>query len=300
MSSPHSQYRPPFTVSSLRLLSAALLLSLFSFSCKGKKKATATTTTTANGCSLENKGPRTLSSDMKKSEFRFTWLSAHLDCDYKDDSTSQKFDMNLRMKRDSAIWLNITDATIGVRVARALITTDSVKFVKYLGETQCFQGDFAYISRMLNTEVDFEMLQAVLIGNSATFYEEDEKLHVLTDQERCAYILSTVRKRKLRRALEGQKPLNEPLQNITLDPKSFKILVNLFRDFETNRTFEASYSDFGPVDSVQFAHKEVFTIADTRKRAVIEAVFSKVNTTKALTFPFSIPDDCVPVQIKQH
>lgn len=282
------------------LVLSPLFLLLFS-ACKSRKPAQSTTqTTNTGGCGLENKGPRTLSADMKKGEFKFTWLSAHLDCEFKNDSSEQKFDVNLRMKRDSAIWLNITDPVIGIKVARVMITADSVKFVNYLASpNQCFQGDFAYISRLLNTELDFEMIQSILIGNSASFYEEDEKLHSSINQQTCLYQLSTTRKRRTRKAMEGQRTLNEPLQVLSIDPASLKIMHILFRDFEANRTFDADYTEFETIDSMKIAQKITYTVADQRKKAVMNMKFSKVNTQKTLTFPFSIPDDCVPVQIKQ-
>lgn len=301
MSNPAVQYRPFLPVYLLRLLVLSPLLLALLSSCKSRKNTQATAeATNTGGCGLENKSAKTLMAEMKKGEFRFTWLAAHLDCNFKGDSSDQSFDVNLRMKRDSAIWLNITDPVIGISVARVLITVDSVKFVnKIASPNQCFQGDYAYISRLLNTELDFEMIQSILIGNSVSFYEEDEKLHGSINQQSCQYLLSTTRKRRTRKALEGTRSLNDPLQVLTLDPQSHKILHILFRDFESNRTFDADYSEFEATDSLTMARKTVYNISDGQKKAVLSVRYSRVNTQKELTFPFSIPDDCVPVQIKR-
>lgn len=300
MSRPRTQYPLHHRVS---LVPALLLLTvlLVAESCRSKKQAEGTTVVNPpNNCGLENKNARTLSAEMKQKEFSFTSLSAKLDCEAHMDSTEQKFDVNLRIKRDSMIWLNITDPVLGIRVARAIITPDSVKFVNFFSNpNKCFQGDFAYISKMLNTDLDYDIIQAILVGNSVAFYEEDEKLHASIDQAKCNYILSTVRKRRLRKTMEGQREPKEPLQNITIDPKSRKILEVLFRDFENNRNFNAYYSEFEPVDSVAFPHKAVFTISDAAKKGSIDVKYGKVTTNKQLTFPFSIPDDCEPIQFRQ-
>lgn len=300
MSKLQMQYPLRLRVSSVPALILLTVL-LAAGSCRSKKQVEGNTvTTTPNNCGLENKNARTLSAEMKGKEFSFTSLSAKLDCEAHMDSTDQKFDVNLRIKRDSIIWLNITDPVLGIRVARAIITPDSVKFVNFFSNpNKCFQGDFAYISKMLNTDLDYDIIQAILVGNSVAFYEEDEKLHASVDQAKCNYILSTVRKRRLRKAMEGQREPKEPLQNITIDPKSMKIMEVLFRDFENNRNFNALYSEFEPVDSVAFPHKAVFTISDAAKKASIDVKYGKVTTNKQLTFPFSIPDDCEPIQFRQ-
>ncbi len=300
MSKSHTQYPLRMRVS---LVPALLLLTvlLAAESCRSKKQVEGTTVvTTPDNCGLANKNARTLSAEMKQKEFSFTSLSAKLDCEAHMDSSEQKFDVNLRIKRDSMIWLNITDPVLGIRVARAIITPDSVKFVNFFSNpNKCFQGDFAYISKMLNTDLDYDIIQAILVGNSVAFYEEDEKLHASVDQAKCNYILSTVRKRRLRKTMEGQREPKEPLQNITIDPKSMKIMEVLFRDFENNRNFNALYSEFEPVDSVAFPHKAVFTISDAAKKGSIDVKYGKVTTNKQLTFPFSIPDDCEPIQFRQ-
>jgi|GEM_PF-410259 len=294
-----TQYPAPARVPLARNLLLVLFIS-FALSCKTKRR-TQDTPIPASTCTLDHKKPRVLLNDMKKGEFRFTWLSAKIDCEAKFDSSDQKFDVNLRMKRDSAIWLNITDQLLGIGVARALITQDSVKFVNKLANpNECFQGDFAYISQLLNTELDFEMIQAILVGNSAAFYEDDDKLHSLIDHSNCTHMLSTIRKRRLRKVSEGQRPLKEPLQNINVDASTLKILRILFRDDETNRSFQANYGGFEAVDSLQFPHKNSFVMSDARKKASIEMRYSKVNISKPLTFPFSLPDDCVPLPKKQN
>lgn len=301
MSRSFGQYRAPRRV----YIAPAMLLLVAAISalpgCRSKKHIEGpVTTTTTNNCGLDNKNARSLSAEMKKKEFSFTTLSAKLDCEAHLDSSDQKFDVNLRIKRDSMIWLNITDPVMGIRVARAIITPDSVKFVNFFSNpNKCFQGDFAYISKMLNTDLDFDIIQAILVGNSVAFYEEDEKLHASIDQAKCNYILSTVRKRRLRRTMEGQREPKEPLQNISLDPNSMKIMEVLFKDFENNRNFNANYSEFETVDSTAFPHKAVFTISDAAKKASIDVKYGKVTTNKQLSFPFSIPDDCEPIQFRQ-
>jgi hypothetical protein len=223
-----------------------------------------------------------------------------IDCEAQIDSSHQNFDMTVRIRKDSVIWLNITDPVLGITVARALITVDSVKFVKFISKNECFTGDFAYINKMLHADLDFEILQSLFVGNSATFYEEDEKLKASVNDQ-CQYLLSTIRHRRIRRAEEGQgRPLNEPYETIALDSSSYKIMSILFKDFTANRSFGAVYSDFTAVGDPQqqFPQQADFTVS-AEKSASVNMRYKKVTLNKNYDYPFSIPDDCEPIQIKE-
>lgn len=287
-------------------LTLALILSspVFLSSCKKKRNKNATpaadTTGLSGPCKLDHRAPRPIIADMRKSEFHFNWLTAKITCEAYDDSSRVAFDVNLRMRKDSVIWMNVM-GPLNIKIARILITKDSVKFIQFQDGTlgaqpKCFQGDFALLTEMLGTDVDFDMMQSLLVGNSVSFYEEDEKLRASINQSNCWYTLSTVRKRKLKRVLEGQKPPQDPLQTINLDPTTYKILNIFFLD-EQSRTFKADYSNFTTLDSMQFPYKAEFFARGLAKSAGLMLEYTKVTLNKPTDFPFSIPDDCVPIII---
>jgi hypothetical protein len=272
-------------------------------SCKGKKNqqvSQGSDSLTTGNCKIDRHLPRQLISDMRKSEFRFEWLSAKLDCEASDDSSKVNFDVTVRIRKDSVIWMMITDPVMGIQVARVLITKDSVKFIQKLPKEQCFRGDFALLSNLLQNEVDYDMIQSLLIGNSASFYEEDEKLNSSINKTECNYILSTIRKRKLNKVLSNpQTPPPDPLQTITLDPVSFKIMKILFIDAQ-NRTFTANYSEFSPEDSLMFPHKALYFARGAQKSARLDVTYKRIKLNQPLEFPFNFPDDCQPILIQEQ
>lgn len=121
------------------------------------------------------KSTRTLIANLKKNEFKFSFLSAKFTTEAFIDSNTISFNVNLRMQKDSAIWMTINLPLIGIEVARVMITKDSVKFVNRANSSY-FVGDYNYINKLLRSELDFLMIQALLVGNSIDFYEEDDKL----------------------------------------------------------------------------------------------------------------------------
>ena len=189
------------------------------------------------------KSPKVLASLLRQSEFNFSTLSAKFSCDAVIDSNKNSFNVAMRIKKDSAIWMSISPA-LGIEVARALITKDSVKFIDRI-HTTYFAGDFNYISKMLHTELDYEIIQSLLIGNSVEFYDDDERLRSGAVRDSNQYTLSTIRKRKLKKVLEGNKETKEPLQSIWMENGTYKIRRILFHDFNTNREFDAFFDKFG-------------------------------------------------------
>lgn len=275
-------------------------------SCKKKKKNKlhSPADTTATGpCKMDFKTPRTLVSEMRKSEFRFEWMTAKINCSAYDDSSRADFEVNLRMRKDSVIWMNVL-GPLNIKIARVLITKDSVKFVQYQDGTlgaqpKCFQGDFALLSSMLQTDVDYDMMQSLLIGNSVSFYEEDEKLRASVNQGECRYTLSTIRKRKLKKVLEGQKQVQDPLQTISLNPNGFKIMNIFFLD-EQSRAFRASYSSFAPLESMVFPYRADFFAKGLTRSAGMNIEYTSIKLNKPTDFPFSIPGDCAPILIPSN
>jgi hypothetical protein len=269
------------------LLTLSLVLISFS-SCKQQRKITLN-----NGkCILDFKNARTLTANLKSSQFRFDRLNAKLSADATIDSSSNSFTISLRMKKDSVIWMSLSK--LGIEGARALITKDSVRFINRLS-SKYFKGDFTYISKLLNADLDFEILQSLLVGNSVEFYDEDEKLKPGVDN--CQYTLGTIRKHKLRKVGKG-KELKEPVQSISMIPETFKIARILFYEFNPERSFDARFAGYENV-SEQLFPMEMNYIIKAQKNVSIYMKYTKVVLEEDQSFPFKIPDNYEQITYKE-
>lgn len=273
-----------------RAVCLLLFISITQYSCKSNKKITLN-----NGkCLLDFKNARTLSNNLKAKEFKFNRLNAKLTADAEIDSASTSFTVTLRMKKDSIIWMSISK--LGIEGARVLITKDSVKLLNRIKNTY-FVGDFAYLSKLLSTDLDFEMMQSILIGNSVEFYDEDEKIKPGIDD--CQYTLGTIRKNKLRKVMEKGKELKEPAQSIYMIPETFKISRILFYEFAPDRSFDVRYSDYEQKDSVQLFPMKMNCTIRAQKNVKIDIAYTKIILNEEQTFPFKIPDNYEPASIKE-
>src|SRR5437870_9115346 len=108
---------------SLRVFIFLLIATSFLFSCHTTKKVT----DAPLPVKLKGDNVIELFDSMMAHQFDFTWLSAKADVEYTDrNNETTTFDVNVRMKKDSAIWISITPL-LGIEVARVLVTPDSMR-----------------------------------------------------------------------------------------------------------------------------------------------------------------------------
>lgn len=273
-------------------------------SCKSRRKTqkensnVAAIDTTGDRCRLDFKSARTLIKHIKESELNYNWMFAKANVESLIDGKEESFDIKVRIRKDSAMLVSI-QYLLGIEIAKVLITRDSVKMVVY-PKKQYFKGDFNYINDILHADLDFDLLQAVLFGNSADFSDEEEKLKPVTDRQNCHYILSTERRRKFRRINQGQAEPKKSLQAMTLDPATFKIIKNEFVDVESNRMFTAYYEKYSPPTDSVYAprHVNIDILAEKKVSLKIDYVRMEKNTPQKLNL--NIPAKYEPIQVKKQ
>lgn len=269
------------SVKRIRYIHLLLIINFFFISsCKQKEKIVKT----PSKCNLVFKGSKFLTMSHKANEFRFNQLNAKLNAEAVIDSSFNSFTISLRIQKDSIIWMSISK--MGIEGARALITTDSVFFMNRIDKTY-FKGDFSYLSQLLNTQLDYELLQSLLVGNSVAYYDEEEKIKA--GISKCQYLLGTIRKHKLRRVIQKGKELKEPAQSIYIEPTTYKIVRILFHEFNPERNFGASFTDFTKVDSSQTFPFHIDYQIRAQKDIDITIDYAKIRLNEKLSFPFRIP-----------
>jgi hypothetical protein len=271
--------------------------------CKSKRKlkkenqVASSVDTTGDRCKLDFKNAKALTKYIKENELTYTWMYAKANVESVIDGKEESFDIKVRIRKDSAMLVSI-QYLLGIEVAKVLITRDSVKMVVY-PKKQYFRGDFNYINELLHADLDFDLLQAVLFGNSAAFHDEDDKLKPVTDRQNCRYLLSTERKRKLKKINQGQEP-KKSLQVMTLDATTFKIEKNEFIDVETNRIFTANYAKYPAATDSVYAprHVNIDIVAEKKVSLKIDYVRMEKNAPQKLSINIPAKYDPIPVNKK--
>jgi hypothetical protein len=109
----------------------------------------------------KNSTPAITKIDVKPAEIDFKYLNIKSKVDFSSGGEVQSFPVNIHIKKDSIIWLSIV---VGLEGARGIITKDSVIFLDRLHRTY-YKYDFTSLSKQFNFNINYELVQSILIGN---------------------------------------------------------------------------------------------------------------------------------------
>ncbi|MDO1512985.1 DUF4292 domain-containing protein [Maribacter confluentis] len=199
---------------------------------------------------------------------KFASLNGRVKINYSDGESSQSVSVSLRMKKDEAIWLS---APLGI--VKAYITPDRVSFYNKL-ENEYFDGDFSYLSSLLGTEVDFPILQNLLLGQ-AILDLRDEKYTIDIDED--TYRLTPKLPGSLYKIL------------FRIEPKNFKMNLQQLSQPSEQRLLQIAYQNYQKIDN-EILPNEIHIKALTKdSENTIKLEFRNIELNGAVNFPYSIP-----------
>jgi outer membrane lipoprotein-sorting protein len=234
---------------------------------------------------LKEQGPEFLFSNLKTNELKYNSFSARYTTSFTQQKNETSFSGQIRIKKDSLIWISISPV-LGIEMARLLITNDSVKYMNRI-DNYYFISDFNYINSLINSTLDFDMLQAFLTGNDFSFYENSSFKAGVDNQE---YYLSTTNRRKLKKYVRNNQLINIPIQQIWLSPETFKISKVLVREAQQGgRKLEGTYQYLNNGDQL-VPEKLSFNLETSENKNRVIVQYSKVNMVDSIAFPFRIPE----------
>ena len=245
---------------------------LISFGCKSTKSIT------SNG-ELDSKiSSRQLIKEHAKTFTKFKTLQARVKVEYLQGDMEQTHSINLRMEIDKTIWLS---ATLGI--VRAKITPTKVSFYNKLDNTY-FDGDFSLISELLGTDLDFNKVQNLLLGEALfDLTTNNDKVDVFDK----SYLLQPKKQSELLEIL------------LLLNPSHFKMDSQQISQTLEQRILQIDYKNYQEVDK-QVLPKNVNIIAvEGNFETQINMEFKSVSLDSDLRFPFGIPTGFKEIVVKR-
>jgi hypothetical protein len=198
----------------------------------------------------------------------FKTISGKMDIDYQDNNASQGFNVSLRMEKDRAIWIS---APLGV--VKAFITPNRVSFYNRL-EGSYFDGDFSYLSQLLGTELDFDKVQNVLLGQAILDLRKDKYDATIANEN---YQL------KPKKALELFKILFQ------IEPKNFKMGTQQIAQPEKGRLLDITYKNYQEIDKKIIPNEIDIAATMDNNQSLIAIAYKNIEFNRSLKFPYDIP-----------
>ncbi|SHI51119.1 DUF4292 domain-containing protein [Pseudozobellia thermophila] len=247
-----------------------VVFALMAFSCKSKK---------ALGDSGINRGlsAKSIIRTHYQNALDFKTISGKMRIDYSDGESTQGVSVNLRMEKDKAIWIS---APFGM--VKAYITPGRVSFYNKL-QNEYFDGDFAYLSRYLGTELDFKQVQNLLLG---------EALFDLNDGKYEASVVNGSYRLKPKKAMELFKVLFE------IEPRNFKMASQQLSQPLNKRLLQINYTGYQKVNKWVLPKEIAVAAIEGDQRNTIDIEYRNIEFDQDLRFPYNIPKGFKEIVLK--
>ncbi|RYD85598.1 MAG: DUF4292 domain-containing protein [Sphingobacteriales bacterium] len=211
---------------------------------------------------------------IRSRQVTFNTFSAKAKTDLTIDGNNNDCTMNIRIQRDKKIWVSIT-AILGIEVARAVITPDSILIINKL-QGLYTRKPFSYIHKYASKQIDYLTLQSLLVGNAIPKLLNDS-----TD-------VQTV---ETNTNLTGK--LDQLLYKLIIGP-DLRVTQTSLANQQARQSLQVTNNVF-----IQTANRIVpsqIDIASVVKNQKIQVNlrYSKVEFDLELDYPFSIPDRYSP------
>jgi hypothetical protein len=235
---------------------------------------------------IKEEGADFLLEKLTENEFKFNTFTSRLAIDYTYDRKKLDFKGQVRIVKDSAIWISFNQ-DLGIEMVRLLITEDTVKFIDRINRTY-FVGDYAFVNDFLSANIDFGILQSLLLGNDFEYYE-DASFRASIDSRQ--YRLNTTGRGKLKSNVRNSDDnTRNLLQTLWLNPETFKITEIRLKELTRNsKKLTAVYSGFQNIENQQFPTKVDYSIeADVPIKVTVR--HSRMTLNQPASMPFNVPE----------
>ncbi|MDB5019319.1 MAG: hypothetical protein JWQ28_446 [Pedobacter sp.] len=248
-----------------------ILMALLSvvFACKSKKAIVTAPAAVKTDTVLVNKNLENIKM-LRSKDIIFNTLALKGKADLNMAGNSNTVTVNVRVQRDKKIWMSIT-ALLGIEVARAVITPDSIMVLNRLQSTY-IRKPFSYVYGYTSKQVTFQMLQDILTGNTIDT--------LLKPEARLELINKGVWRLSGNQAALGFDVLFNTFQ------KSSEVNLN---DVRAGQALKVLYGSYQKVNEYLFPTTIRINSMSGTRRVNLDFDFSRVESNVPLDMSFTVP-----------
>lgn len=188
------------------------------------------------------------------------------------DLGKDNFDVtsNIRIEKDKRIWISIS-ATLGIEVARVLITPDSVQILNKF-QSEYMVKPFDYLYRFASPDLTFGNLQDLLLANLS--------VNLLSDIDQVNFKQDSTSVQ-----LDGKLNQLDFLYKLNNNNRPFQFRL---AQLSKKQLLEANYGGYAMASGQEFPMLLKMIISDGRQEIKTEINFNKVTFNEPVEMPFSV------------
>ena len=270
---------------------------------------------TKKGKPLVQRSPGTLIKKNEKSNFNYDYVHMKMNVDVSDETGEESFKANVKMKKDSIIWMSITP-TLGIEAIRLVVTKDSLKLYSKIPNNKFYyEGTFEDMVSKTGVSLEFEMIQEVLVGNAIMLDKQEDKLLSNIDDQH--YYLVNKFHRRLKKILElderqlgfhedpdikvsfakydRNKDRSQPeelmIKRFWMDPFDYKVTKAMYNDFYNLRDITIGYEAFEEEkDQIYPTIGRLRIVEIDEKWQEFSFKITRLKSGKVLEFNYKVPE----------
>ncbi len=199
------------------------------------------------------------------------------------EGTNQTFRLEVRIKRDSLIWVEVADPVLGLKLARVLITPDSIFMINRI-DREYLKGDIGQLQTQFGVQYGFDELQRALSGDLVFDVNRGFDLYYFPG----SYLLSSVNPTVLAEGLKEE--VRDIVLQAYIDPSRFKATRQLQYDPVKQVTYSLVYLGFREAGNGKY-YPDIIELgygakAENNLRLAVKRMDQNEHD---LGFPFNIP-----------
>jgi hypothetical protein len=200
----------------------------------------------------------------------FSTLYIRASAKYKHEDDSQSVSAEVKLIKDEKILVSIR--VLGITMAKALITPNEVKYYEKINGTY-FEGNYEVLSQWLGTDLDYNKIQNMLIGQPINDLTKGNYLFTETDR---LYKLNAVE--------------DKTEKSFFFEADHFLLKKQEITQLEKERSFEVNYPNFIEFASGIFPGSLTINAFQKKGKTTILIDYNSITFDEELSFPYSVPD----------
>lgn len=261
----------------IKKISILVLLTVFMVSCKSKAIAVAASNEPI--ATAEKMSAKKIIENHYNNKNEFSTLYIKSSARYADDKQTQNVTAEIKIKKDEQILVSIR--FLGITMAKALITPKTVSYYEKING-KYFEGDFSSLSQWLGTDLDYNKIQNMLLGQAIDDLTKGKYLETLLEQ---TYRLDDTSNKNTKKSF-------------FLDADKFLVQKQEITQTAEERMIKVAYADNKMYNETTLPSSVLINTFQKKGNTEINLEYNSVTFNEELSFPYSVPNGYKRIIIK--
>lgn len=202
---------------------------------------------------------------------KLNFTTAYIKCNahFETEKQSQQVTAEIKIKKDEKIIISVR--FLGITMAKALITPTQVQYYEKLNSNY-FDGNFEAISQFAGTDLDFQKLQNVLLGQAIQDFPVNE----------CKFD-------KAENGVKIEKNSASALITYFFNSANRRLQKQIIQQQAQDRLLTVSYPKFSSYNNLIFPANIQLNAVQKQAKMNLNIEYTDVTLNEELSFPYAVP-----------